>query len=94
MTDRFSNTANSYMGGAKQTLGNAIGNSTMAAEGAAKKAQADAAQATADAKTHAEGLRHSIGGNVQKTVGSLVGNSKMEAEGHANIARGEVKRNV
>ncbi|KAF9202065.1 hypothetical protein BGZ49_007749, partial [Haplosporangium sp. Z 27] len=55
MTERLSNTANSYIGGAKQTLGQAIGHENLAASGAEQKAKADAAQAAADAKTHAEG---------------------------------------
>ncbi|KAG0045340.1 hypothetical protein BGZ83_009431 [Gryganskiella cystojenkinii] len=94
MTDRLQNTANSYLGGAKQSLGNALGNPNLAAEGASQKAQAETAQRSADAKTHAEGLAHSIEGNIQKTVGSAIGNPTMEAEGHGNIARGAVKRNV
>ncbi|KAF8941885.1 hypothetical protein BGZ46_006885, partial [Entomortierella lignicola] len=55
MTDRLSNTTNSYIGGAKQTIGEAIGHDNLASSGAQQKSKADAAQAAADAKTHAEG---------------------------------------
>ncbi|KAF9109892.1 hypothetical protein BGX30_008204, partial [Mortierella sp. GBA39] len=58
MTDRISNTYNSTLGGAKQTIGETIGNTNLAASGAQQKAQADAAQRAADAKTNAEGLGH------------------------------------
>ncbi|KAF9952653.1 hypothetical protein BGZ72_006017 [Mortierella alpina] len=94
MTDRLQNTANSYIGGAKQTVGNAVGNSSLAAEGAAQKAHAETSQKAADAKTHAEGLGNTIQGNIQKTVGAAVGNHTLEAKGHANVARGEVQKNI
>ncbi|KAF9967465.1 hypothetical protein BGZ70_009459 [Mortierella alpina] len=94
MTDRLQNTANSTIGGAKQTLGNAIGNPDLAASGASQKAQADAAQKAADAKTHAEGVGHNIQGTTQKAVGSVTGNSSLEARGHANDARGDLERKV
>ncbi|KAG0286133.1 hypothetical protein BGZ97_007544, partial [Linnemannia gamsii] len=66
MTDRISNTANSYIGGVKQTIGETVGNNSLAASGAQQKAQADAAQKAADAKTHAEGVGHKIQGEVQQ----------------------------
>ncbi|KAG0261529.1 hypothetical protein BG011_000935 [Mortierella polycephala] len=94
ITDKISNTANSYIGGAKQTVGNTIGNSDLAASGASQKAQADAAQKAADAKLHAEGVGHKVQGNVQQTVGAATGNTTLEGRGHANEARGDVERNV
>ncbi|KAG0368775.1 hypothetical protein BGZ54_001199 [Gamsiella multidivaricata] len=94
VTDRMSNTANSYIGGAKQTVGETIGNSNLAANGAQQKTQADAAQAAADARTHTEGLGHKAQGNVQQAVGSLTGNTSMEARGHANETMGDLERKV
>ncbi|KAF9355110.1 hypothetical protein BGX26_006985 [Mortierella sp. AD094] len=94
ITDKISNTASSYIGSAKETLGNAIGNPTLAGEGAAQRVEAEAAQKAADAKVHSEGVVNSIQGNVQKTVGSAVGNPTLEAKGHANIAKGEVQKNI
>ncbi|KAG9324892.1 hypothetical protein KVV02_003299 [Mortierella alpina] len=94
ITDKISNTANSYIGGAKETVGNAIGNSNLAANGASQKAQADAAQKAADAQTHTEGVGHKIEGQVQQTVGSATGNTTLEARGHANEARGDIERSV
>ncbi|KAI1305594.1 hypothetical protein EDD11_004885 [Mortierella claussenii] len=94
VTNRISNTANSYIGGAKQTLGETIGNSNLAATGAEQKAKADAAQAAADAKTHAEGAGHQIQGKVQQTVGSITGNTSQQARGHANEVQGDLERKV
>ncbi|KAG9064255.1 hypothetical protein KI688_003443 [Linnemannia hyalina] len=94
MTDRIQNTANSYIGGAKQTVGETLGYSDLAANGAHQKTQADAAQKAADAKTHAEGVGHKVQGEVQKNVGSLTGNNDMEARGHVNEVRGDLERKV
>ncbi|KAG0065939.1 hypothetical protein BGZ89_007772 [Linnemannia elongata] len=94
MTDRISNTFNSTVGGAKQTIGETIGNNNLAASGAQQKAQADAAQKAADAKTNAEGVGHKVQGNIQQNVGSLTGNTSMEARGHANEVRGDLERKV
>ncbi|KAI1292435.1 hypothetical protein EDD11_008732 [Mortierella claussenii] len=94
VTDRLSNTANSTIGGAKQTVGETIGSDNLAASGAQQKTKADAAQAAADAKTHAEGAGHKVQGKVQQVAGSLTGNTATEARGHANEARGDLERNV
>ncbi|KAG0309324.1 hypothetical protein BGZ98_003439 [Dissophora globulifera] len=93
-SSKMSNTMNSYVGGAKQTIGETIGNQNLAASGAQQKAQADAAQAAADARTHAEGVGHKIEGQTQQTVGSMTGNTSMEARGHANEIKGDMERKV
>ncbi|KAF9380078.1 hypothetical protein CPB97_008595 [Podila verticillata] len=94
MTERLSNTANQYMGSAKESIGSAIGNTDLAASGAAQRAQAEAAQRLADNKTHAEGLGHTVEGQTQKKVGALTGDKSMEARGYGNEALGNVQRNV
>ncbi|KAG0285130.1 hypothetical protein BGZ97_007924 [Linnemannia gamsii] len=93
ISEKVSNTANSYIGGAKQTIGETIGNTNLAASGAQQKAQADAAQKAADAKTHAEGLGNKAQSKVQQNVGSLTGDTSMEARGQANEVRGDIQRN-
>ncbi|KAI1320096.1 hypothetical protein EDD11_002068 [Mortierella claussenii] len=92
ITDRISNSVNSTIGGAKQTIGETIGNSNLAASGAEQKSAADARQAAADAKTHAEGVGHKVEGKVQQTVGSVTGNTSQEARGHANEVKGDLER--
>ncbi|KAF9318281.1 hypothetical protein BG006_003219, partial [Podila minutissima] len=93
MSERMTNTANSYIGGAKQSIGSAIGSSDLAARGAAQKAQADAAQRFADDKTRKEGVGHKVEGQIQQTVGSITGDKSMEARGHANETLGDIQRN-
>ncbi|KAF9910591.1 hypothetical protein EC991_006150 [Linnemannia zychae] len=94
MTNRIQNSANQVIGGAKQSIGQAIGNPTLAGKGAAQKTHGEIAQKAADAKTHAEGFGHSIQGNIQSAVGSAVGNPTLRAKGAANQALGNVERHV
>ncbi|KAI1315494.1 hypothetical protein EDD11_000727 [Mortierella claussenii] len=94
MTDRLSNTYNSTVGGAKQTLGNAVGNDRLAGSGAAQKAEAQAKQQAVDAKTHAQGVGHNVEGAAQKAVGGLTNDHSLEAKGHGNSALGDVQRTV
>ncbi|KAG0284889.1 hypothetical protein BGZ96_010792, partial [Linnemannia gamsii] len=93
MTDRLSNTYNSTVGGAKQTVGNTVGSEQLASSGAQQKAQADAKQSAADAQTHAQGVGNNIKGAAQKVVGGATNDNSMEARGHGNSALGDVQRN-
>ncbi|KAG0337264.1 hypothetical protein BG004_007713, partial [Podila humilis] len=88
------NTANATVGGMKQSLGNAVGSTDLAAKGAAQKAQAETAQSAADARTHADGMGNSLKGHAQQVAGSLTNDHSMQAKGHANQAMGDVQRNV
>ncbi|KAG0300402.1 hypothetical protein BGZ98_009203 [Dissophora globulifera] len=92
--EKISNTANSYIGGAKQTVGETLGYPDLAASGAQQKAQADAAAAAATAQAHVEGAGHQVEGQIQQKVGSLTGDKSMEARGNANEVRGDLERNV
>ncbi|KAF9290266.1 hypothetical protein BGZ68_007490 [Mortierella alpina] len=94
MTDRLSNTYNSAMGGAKQTVGNTLGNEQLAGSGAQQKAQAEAKQAAQTAQTHAQGVGNNVKGAAEKAVGGATGDHSMEARGHGNSALGDVQRNV
>ncbi|KAF9896061.1 hypothetical protein BX616_008210, partial [Lobosporangium transversale] len=49
MGDRAAGTAKSYMGGAKQTVGETLGDNSMAASGAEQKAHGEAQRAGAEA---------------------------------------------
>ncbi|KAF9963065.1 kinesin-like nuclear fusion protein [Mortierella alpina] len=93
-TEKITNTANSYIGGAKQTVGETLGNNNLAANGAAQKAQAESAQRLADAKIHTEGVGHKVEGEAQAKIGSLTGDRSMQARGEANQALGDIQRNV
>lgn len=94
MTDRLSNTYNSTVGGAKETVGRAVGNESLAGSGAAQKAEAQANQRAQEAQTKAKGVAHNIEGAAQKAVGGATNDHSLEARGHGNSALGDVQRNV
>ncbi|KAG0361837.1 hypothetical protein BGZ54_008910 [Gamsiella multidivaricata] len=94
VTDKIANTANSYIGGAKQTVGETLGYPDLAASGAEQKSRADAAAAAATAQAHVEGAGHQVQGQLQQTVGSVTGDTSLEARGHANEVRGDIERRV
>ncbi|KAG0380613.1 MAG: hypothetical protein J3R72DRAFT_449413 [Linnemannia gamsii] len=99
MSEKMSNTFHSIVGGAKASLGKAVGSEQLAAEGAAEKAKADTRSATQAAQTqahmaqnHAQGVADNISGRVKSTVGAATGNTKMEAQGHMQQAAGDIRR--
>lgn len=94
VSTKVSNTANSYIGGAKQTIGETIHNPDLAARGAAQKVQADTAQKVADAKIQAEAAAHKVEGHSQKASGNVLGDYSLEASGEGNITKGEIERRV
>ncbi|KAG0246623.1 hypothetical protein B0O80DRAFT_495731 [Mortierella sp. GBAus27b] len=85
--EKVSNTANSYIGGAKQTVGEKLGYPDLAASGAEQKAQADAAAEAAAAKTRMEGTTHTLQGQVEQKVGEVTGDTALQAKGKAHEAR-------
>jgi uncharacterized protein YjbJ (UPF0337 family) len=94
ITERITNTISSYMGSAKQVVGEKLGSPEMVASGVAQKTQADNVLRNAAAKTHAEGHGHNVEGQAQKKVGSLTGDKVMYAKGEANDAIGNAQRSV
>ncbi|KAF9351975.1 hypothetical protein BGX34_000250 [Mortierella sp. NVP85] len=94
VTEKIANSANSYIGGAKQTVGEKLGYPELAASGAEQKAQADAKAAAATAKIHTEGAGHKVQGQVEQKVGEVLGDTSMQARGHAHQVRGDIEREV
>ncbi|CAG8777482.1 8972_t:CDS:2, partial [Racocetra fulgida] len=67
-----------YQGVVQESVGRALGNEQLQADGTAKKIQG---QSESDAaKTSGQ---HNVIGNVKETAGNVVGNEQMEAEGRA-----------
>ncbi|KAF9179016.1 hypothetical protein BGZ51_007296 [Haplosporangium sp. Z 767] len=94
MTERAKNTANQYIGGAKQTVGEAMGKPDLAASGAAQKSNAEAARKAAEARIHAHGVGHSIEGQVQQTLGAMTNDPAMQSRGIGSEARANIERNL
>lgn len=92
MTERMQNTASSYIGAAKQTIGETLGYPDLAASGASQKEQAETNQRMADAKVQLHGVGHSLQGQVEQAVGSFTQDAAMEAHGKANITKGDMEQ--
>ncbi|KAG0059334.1 hypothetical protein BKA57DRAFT_461208 [Linnemannia elongata] len=101
MTERLSNTANQYIGAAKQTIGQTLGYPDMAADGARQKSEAETAQKVADAKAQAERLQHtaensanSAVGGAKQAIGQTLGLSGLAAEGAAQKSSADTQQKV
>ncbi|KAG0317948.1 hypothetical protein BGZ97_004618 [Linnemannia gamsii] len=94
ISTKVSNTANSYIGSAKQSIGETIHNPDLAARGAAQKVHADTAQKLADAKKQSEAAAHKVEGHAEKSSGNVLGDYSLEASGEGNISKAELERRV
>ncbi|KAF9901642.1 hypothetical protein EC991_005829 [Linnemannia zychae] len=88
------NSANSMVGGAKQAVGQTLGLSGLAAEGAAQKSSAETQQKVDDAKADVRGAGHELEGKIKQKVGDLTNDHSMKAEGAATEAQGTLQRNI
>ncbi len=79
-------------GSIKETVGNAVGNEQMEAEGKASKLEGAGRQEVAKGVGQAKGAAEELGGNLKQGVGSLLGNEQMEAEGKAGELKGETRQ--
>jgi uncharacterized protein YjbJ (UPF0337 family) len=80
-------------GKVKQTVGKAIGNQQMQAEGAAKEIEGDARGAAAKGKERVKGTVEEVAGAIKKGIGHAIDNDQMVAEGKAKELVGKA-RNV
>ncbi|CAB4374622.1 putative cruciform DNA binding protein [Rhizophagus irregularis] len=81
-----------YQGAVKETIGKAIGNEQMEAEGTAKKLEGEGEYKAAQTKGQAEGLKDSVTGTVKETTGKAIGNQQMQAEGNITKNTGDAKK--
>ncbi len=79
-------------GKVKSTVGKAIGNEQMEAEGKAKELKGDAKQRAAKAGERTKGKKEEILGAVKNRVGAAVGNEQMQAEGKGKELKGEARQ--
>jgi uncharacterized protein YjbJ (UPF0337 family) len=101
MTERLTNTANQYIGAAKQTIGQTMGYPDMAADGARQKSEAETAQKVADARAQAEQLErtadnsaNSIVGGAKQAIGQTLGLPSLAGEGAAQKSNAETQQKV
>jgi uncharacterized protein YjbJ (UPF0337 family) len=96
MTDNLKNravgAAEELGGKLKKTVGKAIGNQQMEAEGHAKELKGEAKQAVAKGGEHVKGKVEELTGAAKKHLGSAIGNQQMQAEGKAKELKGEARQ--
>ncbi|KAF8983138.1 hypothetical protein BGZ46_010803 [Entomortierella lignicola] len=90
LTDRIANTANSYIGGAKQTVGETLGYPDLAANGAQQKAQAEASQAAANAQAEAS----QAAAKAQAEASQAAANAQRQVEGAGHQLQGKIEKTV
>ncbi|KAG0318949.1 hypothetical protein BGZ97_003047 [Linnemannia gamsii] len=89
MTERLTNTANQYIGAAKQTIGQTMGYPDMAADGARQKSEAETAQ-----KRTADNSANSIVGGAKQAIGQTLGLPSLAGEGAAQKSNAETQQKV
>ena len=72
-------------GAVKETVGKAVGNERMHAEGKTERSMNKAHR-------ESEGAMDQAKGNLKMAAGKLVGNDRMHAEGQADDLKGSVKK--
>ncbi|KAI9088801.1 hypothetical protein DFS34DRAFT_640124 [Phlyctochytrium arcticum] len=87
-------TGDQYMGSAKETVGNLVGNERLQAEGKAQNAKGVASQEAAKAGNRAEAAGENVGGMGKQVLGAVTGNDSKEAEGRAQRAKADVKDKI
>jgi len=83
-----------YQGAAKETLGSALGNEQMQAEGQALKLEGEGEYKAAQTKQQAEGYKDKATGATKETTGKAIGNQQMQAEGNVKKNTGDAKKEL
>jgi uncharacterized protein YjbJ (UPF0337 family) len=90
--ERLKGKAQEIEGAVKRTVGNAIGNDRLAAEGYAKEAGGKARQETVKAGERVRGAVEGVAGRVKEVAGTLVDDPELELEGKADRLKGKARR--
>jgi uncharacterized protein YjbJ (UPF0337 family) len=91
---KVSGNAAAAMGTVKESIGSAIGNRSMEADGAAQRAKGNAEVEAAKAQGYAKGTIDNVSGNVKNAAGQVLGNEQMRAEGEAERLKGKTQQEV
>jgi len=91
MASKVSGYKDEVLGSAKETVGKALGNEQMQAEGAAKNMYGHAEVEAAKGQQRVQGTGEQFTGNVKNAVGKVIGNEQMRAEGDAEWAKGKAR---
>jgi uncharacterized protein YjbJ (UPF0337 family) len=79
-------------GSIKETVGGALGNEQMQAEGTASRLEGEGRQEAAKTVGAAKGAAQELGGNIKQGAGDLLGNEQMQVEGKVDELKGEARQ--
>jgi uncharacterized protein YjbJ (UPF0337 family) len=80
-----------FVGNAKDTVGGAVGNERMQAEGQTQHGSGQVQETAANTKGYVEGMADQVAGAVKGAYNSLTGNSGDEAANKAQQKKGEAQ---
>ncbi|KAI8879179.1 hypothetical protein K501DRAFT_287503 [Backusella circina FSU 941] len=80
-----------FAGNVKDTLGSAVGNERMQAEGQAQHGSGQTQETAANTKGYVEGMADQVAGAVKGAYNSLAGNTGDEAANKAQQKKGEAQ---
>ncbi|HEX5660351.1 MAG TPA: CsbD family protein [Polyangiales bacterium] len=89
---RVEGAAEELGGKIKSTIGKAIGNEQMQAEGEAKALKGEAKQEAAKAAERGKGAVEEAVGSVKKVAGAVIDNEQLQAEGKAKELTGQARQ--
>lgn len=82
------------IGKIKKTVGSAIDNEQMEAEGKARELQGEAKTKAAEASENLKGKFEEVTGAVKRKVGEVIDNQQMQVEGAAREKKGELRQKL
>jgi uncharacterized protein YjbJ (UPF0337 family) len=90
--EKIKGTAEELKGKVKSTVGDAIGNEQMEAEGEADRLKGQARQEGAKASERVKGAGEELKGNIKSAFGDLVDDPQTQAEGEAERLKGQARQ--
>ena len=81
-------------GSVKQSVGSAVGNKSLEAEGMKDRASGESEVKAAKAQGYAKGMMDNVSGAVKNAVGKVTGNESMRAEGEAERLKGKSEKEI
>ena len=93
-TERIAGTAQKVGGKIKKSVGRALGNDRMEADGRAKELKGNARVETSKLGERAKGKVEEVTGVLKNRLGHLLGNQQMMAEGKGRELKGQSRQKV
>lgn len=91
---RLAGKVDEVVGSVQKTIGRAVGDTHLEAEGTVREAGGEVRQEEAKAVGRTRGVAQQVAGKVKTAVGQITGDESLEAEGRVEDAEGKVRRKV